>query len=347
MSRLVVTVGFRASSLALLLVVLSAGCGPKDSRTAVLGGQGGDGTGGTGGGGTGGGTGGLPANGGTGGMNTGGATGGAGGTGGRGGTGGGTGGTGGGTGGTGGGTGGLPVDMRPPDMAVVVDAAPDVMEAPAEEVAPPMGLVGHWKLDEGMGTTVKDDSGNMNDGMFAAGGMAPMWTTMGAKPGSAAINFDGNDDLVTLGSMRMIPNSESPKTVALWARWDAAVTDTSRHCFIVFFNQMSATGYHIGFRNMRITVWNYAVTDLVSATAPMPGWHHIAYTFNGTNHVLYIDGMMVGMGTTGTQTGTVAALRLGSATSVGAQPFRGGIDDVRIYNRALTAAEVMSLRMAP
>jgi hypothetical protein len=347
--------GFGAGSLVLGLAALGfSACGPSGVRSVPRAADGG-GEGGAGGGGDGG-SGGFPGRGGSGGFGGGGGTGGTGGTGGGGS--GGTGGMGGGGAGGGAGTGGrggmggnpqpdgaAGADMRGPEVSGP-DLAPDlaVDSPPPADVGGtgPVGLVAHWKLNEGTGTTLRDEAGT-NNGTLSGSPRTPTWTTMGARPGSNALTFDGTDDFATLGSM-MLPATEAAKTVSLWARWTATPTDASRHCFMVLLNQTLDVGIHIGFRNMRVTVWNFALTDIASGPPPAAGaWHHVAYSFNGTTHTLYIDGTQVGSGTMGTETGAVAAARLGAATSAGLQAFGGSIDDVRIYNRALEPAEISAL----
>jgi hypothetical protein len=174
-----------------------------------------------------------------------------------------------------------------------------------------------------------------------------MWTTMGARPTTGgALNFDGTDDVATLGTK--VPAIEAPKTVALWVRWDAAVADVNRHVFLAALNLTAKTGLHIGFKAMKIAVWTFAVADLVTAPPPAAtGWHHIAYTFDGTTHILYIDAKRGMSSTIAGEKGAVTNLSLGAATAVGAQPWKGGIDEVRIYDHALTDAEIMALYTSP
>jgi hypothetical protein len=332
----------------LALATLWPGCGPQGTRDAVLGEEAGGGSGMGGGdqpdaarGGTGGGKGGT---GGTGGMggNGGGGNAGTGGGGNAGTGGGGNAGTGGGNGGSGGGTGG--VDADEPDMAI--DMKPDTMEAPGPMV-PTMGLVAHWKLDETAGTMAKDETANNNAGALEPGGKSPMWSAMGAHAGSGALVFDGTDDVVQVPTLMNMPTIQAAKTIALWVKWDAT-PDAQRHVFVAMLNQPMAVGVHLGFRGAKVSAWNYAAqSDMVAATLPGAGWHHVAYTFDGTTHKLYIDGGAPTMGTMGMQNGPTAAVRFGNATATATQAFKGALDDIRIYDRALTADEVTALQAAP
>jgi hypothetical protein len=334
-------------SMSVSLLALGAawsGCGPQGTREGMVadntgggdggnsqadGGRGGSGMGGSGGAGSGGG-----------GMNTGGGSGGMGGDGGGS---GGAGDGGNGTGGDGGGSGG--VDANEPDVAIDM-ASPDLPPPDMGTVVPTMGLVGYWKLDDGTGTTAKDDSGSGNNATLEAGAKAPMWTT-GAHMGSAALAFDGTDDSSSLTSFTKLPALNAAKTIALWALWSALPGDTERHVFFAMLNQNAKAGVHLGFRTKMLSVWNWTPTDMVTATAPMPGWHHIAYTFDGTTHKLFVDGVMAGMGTAGTQTGTVVAACMGNAVPTATQTFKGSLDDIRVYDRALGVDEIKALMTAP
>jgi hypothetical protein len=75
-------------------------------------------------------------------------------------------------------------------------------------------------------------------------------------------------------------------------------------------------------------------------------WHHLAATFDGTNLVLYIDGVVKATATSGPLNYDSGAVWIGcdqNASSATYEYFQGGIDEVQIYNRALTSAEIQSL----
>jgi hypothetical protein len=249
------------------------------------------------------------------------------------------------------GAGGSGEDAAPPDTAPDL-AEPDTgKDAPADGgMVPTMGLVGYWKLDDGMGTKAKDDSGSMNDGTLAAAPRTPVWTAMGAHAGSGALTFDGTDDVMTLATFNRIPALNAPKTISLWARWEALATDTGKQVILALFNQTVTpkVGLHVGVLGRRLAVWNYANLEMVGLPQPPATmWHHVTYTFDGTDHKLYLDGVMtVAAGTAGTQAGAVLTGTFGNAVPGASQPFKGSVDDVRIYDRALTPAEIDALHTA-
>jgi hypothetical protein len=88
--------------------------------------------------------------------------------------------------------------------------------------------------------------------------------------------------------------------------------------------------------------WRGGSTTSVACSNPSnSSWHHVVGTQTGTTATVYIDGVQC-------NTGAVTAINNGTDTVEigrfrGGYYFNGKIDDVRIYNRALTAEEVQSL----
>jgi hypothetical protein len=87
------------------------------------------------------------------------------------------------------------------------------------------------------------------------------------------------------------------------------------------------------------------VDQAVRGSSPLPlgEWTHIATTYDGASQRFYVNGVLVA---TRAQTGTVAvgngALRIGGNNAFTGEFFQGLIDEVRVYNRALSAAEIAS-----
>ena len=71
-------------------------------------------------------------------------------------------------------------------------------------------------------------------------------------------------------------------------------------------------------------------------------WHHYVYSFDGTSNRLYIDGVEKTRTTTAPDSSPVSNARIGAIYN-NAENFAGDVDDVRIYGRAITAAEVLAL----
>jgi hypothetical protein len=77
------------------------------------------------------------------------------------------------------------------------------------------------------------------------------------------------------------------------------------------------------------------------ATLPLNTWTHLATTYDGTTQRFFVNGVQVGtLATTGNMFVSNGAIRIGGNASSTGEFFQGLIDEVRVYNRALTAAEI-------
>jgi hypothetical protein len=326
--------------------------GTHDGAGGRGGSSGAGGRGGSGGsetGGSGGATGGVGGSGGTGGSGGPGGGGGSIGTGGSGGSGGS-----GGTGGSGGSspvTGGSGGSSSPPDAMLMPDMPPppDAMLMPDMPPPPPdaapstlgMGLVGRWKLDENNGNATADTTGNNNGTINGAAWVNTPYP--GAKyPNPAALRFDGDNDFVQLGDASGLPRNNGAQTVAFWLNY-SGVPGENAAVAVSLADGGGDTRLKLGFKEQRLAAFKGGSNPVLVDTAPpAAGWHHFAYSYDGSTNRLYIDGTMRAMSGTGPDNGPVNNARLG-ANFNGSEPFGGMVDEVRIYNRALSAAEVASL----
>jgi hypothetical protein len=206
-------------------------------------------------------------------------------------------------------------------------------------------LVGWWKFDDGSGSTAADSSGRGQDGTLTND---PTWSSAGVYGG--CLQFDGtNDRVVVNGSWTL-----AQYTVSMWFRQDGG-TGVQRD----IVSMEDASGGHgtlleIGtngtlrflHRAPMATTGGAATESLYSPTAPATGtWHHAAAVKTATDMVMYIDGVQVAtQANAGTFDGTVALITIGDIDNRQMRPWPGLIDDVRLYNTALTEAEVQQVR---
>lgn len=216
--------------------------------------------------------------------------------------------------------------------------------------APPVtqnGLVAYWKFDEGSGTTAGDSSGNGNDGTLT-GTPGPEWTT--GKIGGA-LSFDGTDDLVDVADEITldIPTSNG-FTVGAWIK----LSDVTDYRIIVDKRSEGTwEGYYLYVRpdgKMRFGIEDIVDNNpvIIGTTNVADGnWHYVV----GVRDVaadkvrLYVDGSEDAPAVTDTTTGSLDSnhsLMIGRYTQTANYHFLGLIDDVRIYNRALSATEILS-----
>jgi hypothetical protein len=233
---------------------------------------------------------------------------------------------------------------RPPDLAPPPDAAaqappPDAQPGPPPGVNLAMGLISRWKLDEASGSGAADVNGLNNGTVSGAARVEGGFPNARyANPGS--LRFDGDNDFVELGTRNMPANNQR-QSVTFWFNI-AAMPANNRVCVSLTSGDEGGSRLKIGFKDNRVTAWKGGDDDLVSAPAIAPGWHHYVYTYDGTTHRLFLDGVQRGTSTTAPDTGAVGNARIGAIFN-NAENFQGQIDDVRVYNRPITAAEAAAL----
>ncbi len=210
-------------------------------------------------------------------------------------------------------------------------------------------LVGWWKLDETSGTIASDSSGNNFRGALRNG---PTWTT-GARNGALA--FDGRDDYVAIANVYYGRTANTEVTVAAW------VKTTNENDQVIFaydrseywrleINGAAAEAGQVGWG----VATDVGVADLASRTRIDDGqWHHVAAIFDHGGLMLYIDGRVdatTRMGNTfGSGIPRFGFLGVGSeaetfdGTKGPENYFQGALDEVYLYTRALTPAEIAQL----
>ena len=205
---------------------------------------------------------------------------------------------------------------------------------------PTEGLVGHWSFDEGSGTSAYDLSGNGNTGTLYN---SPTWTT--GKFGGA-LSFDGVNDYV-----RIVPAGSLSGTfsVAAWAKplnaTAAMVIVGTRYPIDQSFDMKFQAGnlIHGDIGNGSAWITTGADTGFNYQTGV---WYHVVYVVTPTGYSIYVNGNLAGSGTYASST----PLLYDSNHNIfvgqfggGGDYFNGSIDDVRIYNRALSADEISDL----
>lgn len=201
----------------------------------------------------------------------------------------------------------------------------------------PSGPIAHWKLDETFGTTASDSSGNGRNGALAG---APAWTT-GKIVG--ALNFDGIDD-----SLSATVSDSGLGTKLSFSQWVNATSFVAYGGVIGNFSDGGSDGiritsnsngsYSVSFRNS-----TGAYTECTTASGVSTGiWNHLAATYENGTARLYLNGSLSVSCTGDTTITNLANFKVGYNIDHGAF-FKGKIDDVRIYNRVLTAQEVTDL----
>src|SRR3989344_4908798 len=188
------------------------------------------------------------------------------------------------------------------------------------------GLVGHWTFDGAdMGTTsARDASGNANTG----------WLINGAKKAigriGQALNFDGVDDNVSavIGS---VPSATF--TISAWIK----LNELGREQHAAEF---TGTQFYVASNN-KLGTGNWG--NAAGSTALTKGqWYHIVITRNSSQLLLFLNGSQDGSGSVLTNEPS-SPFVIGRFYGAGNYWFNGLLDEVRVYNRALTQAEIKRL----
>ena len=210
-------------------------------------------------------------------------------------------------------------------------------------------LVGHWRLDEGSGTTVSDSSGNGNDGTIVN---KPTWIT-GINGGALEFHglgaAGGGGDYMDCGNDASL-DITGPTSIALWIRPDAddpegKGTETAPMAkamsgmspdwsYQVRYGWGGPQPYMAFTFNTSPRAWAF-----VGRKLERNEWCHIACSYDGTTLKCYLDGEQTDSTPMGPITSSPTPVLIGS-DGWGCD-WIGAIDDVRIYNHALSEAEIL------
>jgi outer membrane protein assembly factor BamB len=211
------------------------------------------------------------------------------------------------------------------------------------------GLVAYWKMDETSGTNMNNSSGYFTVPVYSA--TAPTQKTTALPP----VNFDDPAYLHFNGSTNSASTSQTAYdqfastdsyTLAAWVN-ATNLTSANYQGVVTFSRDVSPYyGLWISPGNGGSPRWTNAnpVTNSTGAVVTA-GWHHVVLVQNGaTNHqYVYVDGVDTTNGSFGAQNGNGSGHIYFGWDSVANEYFTGDIDDVRLYNRALTGAEISTL----
>jgi len=204
-------------------------------------------------------------------------------------------------------------------------------------------VVGGWSLDEGSGATTADNSGNNNAGTISGAA----WTTSGMF--GNALNFDGTGDNVNVGNAASL-FVKAPLSVEAWIKFAGGDIPTSRRMTIASkYSTTANTGWLLDLADDSGTegyrFWVLGTTNKWNAT-PSTDWTHIVGTYDNSNIILYVNAdnkKTTAKSSNITDNGNVL---IGSRNPVSGQVqenFKGIIDEVRIYSKALDNATISDL----
>ena len=211
------------------------------------------------------------------------------------------------------------------------------------------GLVGYWKFDENSDFVASDsaDVGGYGSPGSYPGVLTPFPTDGPTwSPGliGSAISFDGNNDYINITNGSDL--NPAKITVALWIKNNSPPAPNDGVLGKVSDVNWSFTGYGLFYNSasqVRFFVNHYANRVAYANFSNPTEWHHFVGTYDGSTVRIYVDGVE---GTQGAFLGSIIAntnnLTIGRIFE-DTYNIKALIDDVRIYERALSAIEIQAL----
>ena len=223
------------------------------------------------------------------------------------------------------------------------------------------GLIGDWQLDDGSEQTAADSSGNSYDATLGSTGSLdandPVWAT--CSVGGSALEFDGVDDYVEDPDGELYINGLTAFTASAWIKSDVIGTDRGFLHTVVpdgsdsFLGiRYDAAGSQSGFTNViKVGLSVDGVNQLLESSANIQttSWQHVALTWSsGNQFALYLAGSLDTPGYN--EPGRVGSVSNATTLFIGKggkDDVNGGwdglVDQVRLYDRVLTAGEISAL----
>lgn len=204
------------------------------------------------------------------------------------------------------------------------------------------GLVGYWNFDEGSGIVASDASKNDNTGTLING---PVWVE--GKVGKA-LEFDGVNDKVLVGDKPSLDISGDAMSISAWIN-SAGANAVNQYSHVVGKSNIGNTPYaaYLNTSNRAYVMGLNGTNTCAKQSGTYDNeWNLITTVYNGSNISVYVNGELKG---TCSKSGKISVNNdpfiigdKGNGNNSPA-PFKGKIDEVRVYNRALSADEVLSI----
>ncbi len=202
------------------------------------------------------------------------------------------------------------------------------------------GLIAHYLFD----SNAQDTSGhNLHGTVYGA-----TLTTDRFGNAESTYQFDGVDDYIEVPHNDLL-NTTDNLTISLWLKQEEGKTSGYR------LVDKTTAGVNDGYnfdtydgstgRKLRLCAGRKNAS--ANTVYSLNEWHHVAVVVSKGVSTFYLDGMSDGSATHGTLQTNSLSLLIGSAHGSKAQFFKGALDDIRIYNRALSEQEIKEINQLP
>lgn len=206
------------------------------------------------------------------------------------------------------------------------------------------GLVGYWHFDEGTSTVAYDASGNANNGTLTNG---PTWQSgVNCKAGEC-LNFNGTNNYLEGGMRDIWKFGTGNFSVGMWVYPTSFNSEASLYDALILNGVGGRIDAFVMVQNattgkLRLFT-NGVYTSASTGNLTLNAWNYVGLVRSGTTATFYINGVADVTTVTLSTNITSGGVILGRYSDVASGYFTGRIDEVRIYNRALSAQEVLDI----
>jgi len=209
------------------------------------------------------------------------------------------------------------------------------------------GLMARYKFESNVLDTSTGDS--IADDATAFG--SPAYSGSGAPVGANSIILNGTTQYATVANSTEV-NLTTASTIAVWVKIASSTDNSYRMIVSKKSTYADPAGYEffyhpvlnrLYFRSGGTTpTYSFELANLDLDT----GWHHLAVTVNGSTGNFYVDGVLQNVNVSGTVANPLTStqpLAIGRRSGTTEYPWNGQLDDLRLYNRDLSAAEIQTV----
>ena len=208
------------------------------------------------------------------------------------------------------------------------------------------GVVGYWKFDETTGTAAADSSGNDNTGTLNSMSFDSNSTTDVAAQitftDPRSLSFNGSTDFIDMGTAASTQFAAGQDfSLSAWIKPTGSGVQ-----LMIFRGRGGPDGYYTLGVSTNVAFFESNLAATASTTDPFDGnWHFITGVRSSGTNALYVDGVQEGATFSNNDAAGVGTtpLVLGYRDEGPTYFYSGAMDDVRIYNRALSPSEVTAL----
>jgi hypothetical protein len=201
-------------------------------------------------------------------------------------------------------------------------------------VSTPSGLIAWWPGQSNANDVVGGNNGALQNGATYEPGMVETAFSFAGANEAVLIPYSASNNLSALSAWTIEGwvnpasfNNSSYPTIYAQGHWDASLG----------LNSSSGA----------LESWINNSSQLIGTTAvPLGQWSHVALVYNGTNRIFYLNGVFAGEGSAPAMTAETDTSSIGNIVPNDNASFNGGIDELSIYNRALSFDEIAEIYLA-